>query len=61
MFLMDFMILTLEVGPARKRDSNVKINPLVRDKHPLPPDNAVGSRRGFVPGDDIGHQQRIGG
>ena len=29
MFLVDFMILTFEVGPDRKRDSNVKINPLV--------------------------------
>ena len=28
MFLVDFMILTFEVGPDRKRDSNVKINPL---------------------------------
>ena len=29
MLLVDFMILTFEVGPDRKRDSNVKINPLV--------------------------------
>ena len=28
MFLVDFMILTFEVGPDRRRDSNVKINPL---------------------------------
>jgi len=28
MFLVDFMILTFEVGPGRKRYSNVKINPL---------------------------------
>jgi len=29
MFLVDSMLLTFEVGPHRKRDSNVKINPLV--------------------------------
>ena len=29
MFLLDFMILTFEAGPDRKRHSNVKINPLV--------------------------------
>ena len=28
MLLVDYMILTFEVGPGRKRDSNVKINPL---------------------------------
>ena len=28
MFLLDFVILKFEVGPDRKRESNVKINPL---------------------------------
>jgi len=28
MFLVDFMILTFEVGPDRTRESNVRINPL---------------------------------
>jgi len=32
MFLVDFMILTFELGPDRKLDSNVKINPLA-DQH----------------------------
>ena len=38
MFLVDFMILTFEMGPDRKRDSNVKINPL--GKPPKTPDNS---------------------
>ena len=33
---------------------------LVRDKHPLSLGNAVGPRRGFVRGDDLGRQQLIG-
>ena len=32
MFLVDFMFLTFEVGPHRKRDSNVKINLLAAPK-----------------------------
>ncbi len=28
MFLVDYMILTFEVRPDRRRESNVKINPL---------------------------------
>ena len=33
---------------------------LVGDKHPLPLGDAVGARRGFVRGDDLGRQQLIG-
>jgi len=37
MFLVDFMILTFEAGPDRKRDVNVKINQLASAGQLLPP------------------------